>query len=124
MLLRVSDELRRFARVVAPDPPRVAERNDTDINGDPLSEDRPVAEPAPGDEGGELQSRGPGAPMKSQVAPDKQLPTAPPQQRAPRRTPSHHHEWNPQNQRRKMREYMKNYRGTGKINHPKPQTGA
>jgi len=117
MLRKVSDYLRRCAHVMDLEAFRVAEKNTTDIHGDSIDGDRDL-----GVAGETTVSKGPGAPRKSEIAPEDEKPTASPEQRAPRRELSHHRAWNEQNRRRKMRDYMQQYRGTGRVNHPKPQT--
>lgn len=112
----VSDYLRRAA--AAMEPPRKALRNKVDINGDPIEPDEPE-EPAA--EGAVEVSEGPGAPRQpGQTEEDR--PTALPDIRAPRRQRSHRRKWNPDTRKGLMREYMQEYRGTGKINERKPQT--
>jgi hypothetical protein len=121
MLRRISDCLRRFAGYLE-DPARVADRNETDIRGEALPEE--TAAPAMAqDELEESKTQvGPGAPRKPGVSQEAPKPTAGPQQRTPRRQPAHSREWNPDTRRQKMREYMQEYRGTGKINQRSPQT--
>jgi hypothetical protein len=123
MVRRVSDYLRLCAAQVSGEGPRVAERNKSDVNGDPL--DMSQGESAPTDPAEDEPvgnaDGGPGAPMKPGTPEEAPRPTAGPSQRAPRRQPAHSREWNPDTRRQKMREYMQQYRGTGKINERKTQ---
>lgn len=124
MLRRASDYLRLCASMILEDAPRVAEVNKTDANGNPLGvpepEDAPVSPAVEGDPA-EQHRGGPGAPMKPGTPVEAPRQTAGPNIRAPRRQPAHARKWNPDTRRQKMREYMQQYRGTGRINERKPQ---
>jgi len=122
------------------DEPRKAFLNDRDINGDPIEDPETVLDVQvavmPEDPGAvsEVQipiapedpaietHEDPGAPLKLGPAEDRSLPTAQPKERQQRRERAHHREWNPDTKRQKMREYMQEYRDTGKINERKTQT--
>lgn len=120
MLHNITDYLRRFAFDLNPQETRVVNRNRTDIHGDPLPEESvPDESSVVVEEGGHTGL--PGAPMKA-GKPEEVRPTSGPMQRAPRRQPGHARKWNPDTRRQRMREYMRNYRGTGQINQRKPQT--
>lgn len=111
----VSDYLRRTAAEVAPR--RKALRNKVDINGDLIDEEGEEVR----DESVEETSDGPGAPRQpGQTEEDR--PTAKPDIRAPRRQRAHRRKWNPDTRKELMRDYMQEYRGTGKINERKQQT--
>ena len=120
MLRKISDILRRYAFTVADDGPRVADRNKTNIEGDPIPNDEPQD---PMKDVFDKDPMGkPGAPMKPGTPEEAPKPTAGPVQRAPRRKPAHARKWNPDTRRQNMREYMQEYRGTGKINQRNTQT--
>jgi len=132
MLRKVSDELRKCAGTLSVG---VADRNKTDINGDLLpsmepSTDTPCDTAEVGEGGGEPCDTvevgegggGPGAPMKSGIPEESPRTTAGPDVRAPRRQPAHHRKWNPDTRRQLMRDYMQEYRNTGKVNQRKTQS--
>jgi len=123
VLRKVSDYLRLCRDEMGDAGPEVAEMNKTDINGDPLPGKGEGAEGTP--ESGEEcpeGGKGPGAPMKPGTFEEMPRPTAGPNIRAPRRQRAHHRKWNPETRRQRMREYMRGYRGTGRINERKTQT--
>jgi hypothetical protein len=105
------------------DAPAVADLNKTDINGDPMDTVPVSDESTPVDTNLDNSGdRGPGAPRKPGLFEESPKPTAGPQIRAPRRQHAQHRKWNADTRRQKMREYMQQYRGTGKINDRKTQT--
>jgi len=119
MLDKVSDRLRKCAKSVADR--RRAMTNKSDIEGNPIESKSP--EDAVLEEEVELTpGPGPGAPMVPGQSEEPPKPTAAPDQRAPRRQNTHRKKWNPDTRKPLMRGYMKEYRGTGKINERKPQT--
>lgn len=124
MFLKISDYLRRYSEEIEENTPVVAERNKTDINGNPLPEETPLelSESVSIDPESKGITGRPGAPRKPGTYQENPKPTAAPRQRAPRREPAHRREWNPNDRRQKMREYMSKYRGTGRINERKTQT--
>ena len=114
MLAKVSDRLRKMATLV--DPKRRAMVNKLNIEGDQVAP-RDSEGDMPEEEGGK-----PGAPMVPGQTEEPDRPTAAPHQRAPRRKRTQQRKWNPDTRKPLMREYMKDYRGTGKVNERKPQT--
>jgi len=123
MLRRVSEYLRKCAVEVSDVRREPAALNKEDINGDPINTDLPrmQTEAVPEEGDPEEGQGGPGAPMKPGQFDEGLKPTGGPMIRAPRKQLTHHRKWNPDTRRQLMRDYMRDYRGTGKINERKTQ---
>lgn len=135
MLDAVSGVLRRVADDLENLSGRVAERNKTDIYGNPLpdvpqdGDSNPAAEPdVTQDECGSEECAPVRVCRRSVRTKPGQYneaphPTAQPDVKPSRREPAHRRKWNPDSRRTLMRQYMREYRGTGRINERKPHTG-